>query len=59
MSLGPDLEPFFDWMVSVQKDDPVLWAILTIVSVIVVVGFFGRAIWLVVVKEDKKEGNIS
>lgn len=56
---GPDIGWLIDWMVDFQKADPVLWAVLTIISVIVVVGFFGRAIWLVVVKEDKKESNIS
>lgn len=55
----PDIQWLIDWMVGVRKEDPLLWAVLTVISVIVVVGFFARAIWLGVVTEDKENGNIT
>lgn len=58
MSLGSDLEPFFDWMnvwmVGLQKDHPLIWLTLTVISVVIVVGFFGAAV-IEMGKELKKK----
>lgn len=56
---GPDIQWLIDWMVGVRNEDPLLWAVLMVISAIVLVGFFGRAIWLAVVTKGKEESNVS